>query len=123
MSDTITLFSPDELAAMAERERAATPPPWHLAKDGQSIRQTKHVTRDVWTIPHREGDMAFIAESRNEYAHLLAVAQWANELAKAAAQLAEDCEQRDWVEADPEWLSAVEAVNNLLARLAPPVNS
>lgn len=64
-------MSPELLAHLTPEERAvwdacaaATAPPWHLSADRQTLTQTNHVTRDVWTIPHTLEDMDFIAAAR-----------------------------------------------------------
>ena len=36
-----------------------TPGPWR--RSGDNIIQTNHITRDVWTIPHEDGDLDLIA--------------------------------------------------------------
>ena len=46
-----------------------TPGPWR--RSGDNIIQTNHITRDVWTIPHEEGDLDLIAAAPD----LLAVCQ------------------------------------------------
>lgn len=38
-----------------------TPGPWNLSADRESITQTSHITRDVWTIPRTVDDMSLIA--------------------------------------------------------------
>lgn len=143
MSDTITLFTADELAAMAERERAATPGPWW---------QKSHRTP---TAPHPDArelssllcyfpdegeprvwcwdtDGEFIVHARNEYARLLAVAQWAGEAAKLLSAIPEGWEDGNWmaflgicneygVDEDLAPRDAiVEVCRALLARLTPP---
>ena len=40
-----------------------TPEPWRLC-DGRII-QTSHITRDVWEIPHQEGDLERIVACVN----------------------------------------------------------
>jgi len=57
-------MTPTEIRAALEACRRATPGPWHLTKDRQSIIQTSHITRDVWTIPRSKGDMDFIPLAR-----------------------------------------------------------
>ena len=52
-----------------------TPEPWTLTKDGKSIIQTHHITRDVWVIPHSDGDMARIVECVNTCAGIEDVAK------------------------------------------------
>lgn len=88
-SDTLTLFSPAALAAMAERERAATPDPrdvWH--------------TEECVTAPTDDcvcsGGPRFSERGtrRVEYARLLAVAQWANELVHGLEELFDDLDLR-----------------------------
>ena len=56
-------------------EAAATKTPWHLDAASGNIVQTKHVTRDVWTIPHTDMDMPFIVAARNALPALLRVAE------------------------------------------------
>lgn len=46
-----------------------TPTPWHRSGDG--IVQTHHVTRDVWAIPHCEGDLDFIVLACNSHDRLV----------------------------------------------------
>lgn len=54
------------LAEVAELDAKATPGEWRLVGQGeeQSLIQTNHVTRDVWTIPHSIDDLPFIAHAR-----------------------------------------------------------
>jgi chromosome condensin MukBEF ATPase and DNA-binding subunit MukB len=53
------------LSPLVAMEREATASPWHLSADGETITQTSHITRDVWTIPRTIADMKIVVESRN----------------------------------------------------------
>jgi hypothetical protein len=66
-------LTPREL--LASLPEGATPGPWYVAKDGQSILQTSHITRDVWTIPRTDADMHLCAAApalRDALAEVLA---------------------------------------------------
>lgn len=78
MSDTITLFSPDELAAMAERERADNG--YEILSVELNLQQNPNFQPSDVRRPVREL-LDKLETYRNEYARLLAVAQWAGEAA------------------------------------------
>lgn len=92
-------MSPELLAHLTPEERAvwdacaaATAPPWHLSADRQTLTQTNHVTRDVWTIPHVLEDMDFIAAARPALpVALRTVAILRAELVEAQATLDNEC--------------------------------
>ena len=71
-------LSDERLAEIRERAEKATKGPWHHHITGThddpdySITQTNHVTRDVWTIPHKLDDIPFIANARQDIPDLLA---------------------------------------------------
>lgn len=75
MSERLT---DDELEALvlniSAMHAASTDPPWHLSPGGL-ITQTRHITRDVWTIPHCEEDMEAICVFRNSAADVLLALQ------------------------------------------------
>ena len=63
---------PSFLDKIKARLAAATPGPWVLAPDRESITQTSHLTRDVWTIPRTHEDMELIAHAPSDLAALIA---------------------------------------------------
>lgn len=65
------MITADRLVEIRARCDAATQPPWRKSESGGII-QTQHITRDVWTIPHVEADLDFIAHSRQDIEDLLA---------------------------------------------------
>lgn len=72
---------------IAARLEAATPGPWHLSADRETITQTSHITRDVWTIPRTHEDMALIAHAPADLAYLLArIATLEADIATAGAR-------------------------------------
>jgi hypothetical protein len=68
-------------------ETKHTPEPWHVM--GDSIVQTSHITRDVWTIPHSDGDLHRIVACVNACAGLPTEALEAGALSEAI-QAAQD---------------------------------
>lgn len=65
------MTAPLDLEAIKQRCEAATIPPWN--DNGESgITQTKHITRDVWTIPRTIEDVTFIASARADIPALIA---------------------------------------------------
>ena len=61
-----------DLDLIKARLAAATPGPWVLSKDRETITQTSHITRDVWTIPRTHEDMELIAHAPSDLAALIA---------------------------------------------------
>lgn len=78
---------------------AATPGPWHLSADKESITHTSHITRDVWTLPRTHADMELVAAAPDLVA---SVEHYAGQLEeeRALRQAAEA--ERDRLAADLE---------------------
>ncbi len=81
------------IARVLAHDAQATPGPWNSTPSG--ITQTKHVTRDVWLIPHKEEDMPLIADFRT------AAPKLARMLREAMAGLVAASRQADLFAADP----------------------
>ena len=68
-------MSPEQLAEIRETVNKATPGPWTLTADRQSIIQTHHITRDVWIIPRVDADTDLIAHAPEWLTELLAMVE------------------------------------------------
>ena len=66
------LVSADEARGLLE---GATPGPWLLSADRETITQTSHVTRDVWTIPRTLDDMSLCAAAPDLAATVIALSE------------------------------------------------
>ena len=60
-----------DLYAIKKRLADATPGPWNLSGDKNTITQTSHITRDVWTIPRTQEDMVLIASAPEDLSSLI----------------------------------------------------
>jgi hypothetical protein len=67
-----------DLDELERLEKGATILPWTATEDG--IIQTRHFTRDVWTIPRQPEDLGFIAAMRNAAPELLRLARIGKEV-------------------------------------------
>lgn len=74
------------IAKIDEADMVATSAPWHVSPNGRIV-QTAHVTRDVWTIPHRAEDMPAICELRNSTPDVLLALRELVSLRQEAAEL------------------------------------
>jgi len=69
---------------LTETHALTTPSEWKVASDGSHIYQTRHFTRDVWTIPHSVADLPWIVAAHDNWPTISAhfekqkelIAQW-----------------------------------------------
>ena len=75
----MTDLTPEKLDELAKLEKEATPGPWN-DRGENGVTQTKHLTRDVWTIPRTVEDMSLIVALRNNASELIQAARERDEL-------------------------------------------